>query len=64
MEKLRVYRDGVAADLGLDPTVIAAKSILQDIARNPESAAATLIAQNRWCPWQWELIQPALAAVG
>jgi ribonuclease D len=61
MEKLRVFRDGVAANLELDPTVIAPKSILQDIARNPDTAADRLIAENRWCPWQWELLKPGLA---
>ena len=64
MEKLRVHRDAVAAELGLDPTVIAPKSTLQDVARNPDTAAARLIAENRWCPWQWELLKPVLAAVG
>jgi hypothetical protein len=37
------------------------KSILQDIARNPDTAAARLIAENRWCPWQWELLKPFTA---
>jgi ribonuclease D len=60
MDKLRTYRDKVAADLKLDPTVIAPKSTLQEIARRPETAAAELIAENRWCPWQWELIRPGL----
>jgi ribonuclease D len=62
MEKLRVHRDAVAAELALDPTVIAPKSTLQDIARNPDTAPARLIAENRWCPWQWELLKPALSA--
>jgi ribonuclease D len=60
MEKLRVHRDKIAADLGLDPTVIAPKSILQEIARQPETAASALIAENRWCPWQWDLLRPGL----
>jgi ribonuclease D len=60
MEKIRVHRDAVAAELGLDPTIIAPKSILQDIARQPETAAAALIAENRWCAWQWELLKPAV----
>jgi len=60
MDKLRVHRDKIAAELALDPTVIAPKSILQDIARNPETAAPRLIAENRWCLWQWELLQPGL----
>jgi ribonuclease D len=62
MEKLRLHRDAVAAELGLDPTVIAPKSILQDIARHPETAAPALIAENRWCPWQWELLKAAVLA--
>jgi ribonuclease D len=64
MEKLRVYRDAVAAELDLDPTVIAPKSILQDVARNPDTAAERLIAEHRWCPWQWELLKAALVAAG
>jgi ribonuclease D len=61
MEKLRAFRDKVAADLEMDPTVIAPKSTLQDVARDPETAAARLIAEHRWCPWQWELLKPGLA---
>jgi ribonuclease D len=64
MEKLRAYRDKVAADLDLDPTVIAPKSTLQEISRQPDSAALQLIAENRWCLWQWELLKPALAEAG
>jgi ribonuclease D len=60
MEKIRVHRDAVAAELGIDPTVLAPKSILQEIARQPETAAPALIAENRWCPWQWELLKPGL----
>jgi ribonuclease D len=60
MEKIRLYRDKIAAELQIDPTVIAPKSTLQDIARNPETAAPTLIAENRWCAWQWELLKPGL----
>jgi ribonuclease D len=60
MEKLRIHRDAVAAELAIDPTVIAPKSILQDISRQPETAAPALIAEHRWCPWQWELLKPAV----
>ena len=62
MEKLRVHRDAVAADLAIDPTVIAPKSTLQEVARNPDTAPDRLIAENRWCRWQWELLKPALNA--
>jgi ribonuclease D len=61
MEKVRAHRDKVAHDLGIDPTVIAPKSILQDISRDPENAALALIAENRWCLWQWELLKPGLS---
>ena len=64
MEKLRIHRDTVAGDLNIDPTVIAPKSTLQEIARDPESAPSRLFAENRWCPWQWELLKPAVIAVG
>ena len=57
MEKLRAHRDAIAAELGLDPTVIAPKSILQDVARDPAGAAPALIAENRWCQWQWDLLK-------
>jgi len=60
MEKLRVHRDTLGAELGLDPTVIAPKSTLQEIARNPDTAATNLIAENRWCLWQWELLKTIL----
>jgi ribonuclease D len=61
MEKVRAHRDKVAHEIGIDPTVIAPKSILQDISRDPEAAGPALIAENRWCPWQWELLKPAFA---
>jgi ribonuclease D len=60
VEKLRAHRDKIAGELGLDPTVIAPKSTLQEIARLPNEAPARLIAEHRWCAWQWELLQPAL----
>lgn len=60
LEKLRAQRDKVAAELELDPTIIAPKSTLQDLARNPETAAQILISENRWCPWQWDLLKEAL----
>ena len=63
MEKLRVHRDKIAADLAIDPTVIAPKSTLQEVSRQPDEAPARLIAEHRWCPWQWELLKPVITTV-
>ncbi len=58
-----MHRDAIAAELQIEPTIVAPNSIRQDLARNPDTAADRLIAENRWCPWQWELIKPALVTV-
>ena len=63
IEKLRVHREQIAAELKLDATLLASKSILLDIARDPVEAPDRLIAELRWCPWQWELLKPALVKV-
>jgi hypothetical protein len=60
-EKLRVHRDKVAAELKIEATILAPKSTLLDISREPETAAERLISEYRWSPWQWELLKPALA---
>ncbi|HSI86430.1 MAG TPA: HRDC domain-containing protein [Candidatus Methylacidiphilales bacterium] len=57
LEKLRVKREEVAAREKLDPSLIAAKSILTTIAHNPDAGATQLIQQDRWCPWQAELME-------
>lgn len=62
MEKLRKGRDEIAEKLKLDPSIIASKSTLLDIARDPENGPAKLVAEDRWCPWQAELIAPIIAS--
>ena len=52
-EAIRVYRDKVAAELEIDPTLIATRSHLVQISRDPES-----LLQLQ--PWQQELLAPAL----
>lgn len=58
MEKLRKGRDEIAAALKLDPSFLASKSTLLEIARDPENGATKLVADDRWCQWQADLIDP------
>lgn len=48
--RLRTLRDRQAAELGLDPAIIASKAILIDLARDWEANVHTLL------PWQRELL--------
>jgi len=50
LRQLRKHRDGVAADLKLDPSLIAPKAALEAIANNAPEAGAALL------PWQRELM--------
>lgn len=63
MEKLRKGRDEIAEKLKLDPSLIASKSTLLEIARDPENGAAKLVAEDRWCQWQADLIDPLVKAL-
>ncbi len=63
LEKLRVHRDKVSGELKLDSTLIASKNILMDLARDPVEAVPQLLRENRWCPWQAELMGESLRAV-
>lgn len=51
---LRNYRDKVAGELGLDPTLIANRAQLAQLARDPDKAGEFLL------PWQVNLVLPAL----
>ncbi len=63
LEKLRDARDTAAAKLKLDPTILASKITLYDIARDPDTAPARLVAEDRWCQWQADLLAPALSTM-
>jgi ribonuclease D len=60
-EKIKIGRDKIAAELELDPTLLAPKNMLIELARDPLGAPEQLIAQDRWCVWQAELFKPVLA---
>jgi ribonuclease D len=60
MEQLRKFRDEVAKKLELDASLIASKSTLLEIARDPENGPKRLIAEDRWCPWQNDVLQPVI----
>jgi ribonuclease D len=49
-QQLKAARDRAAADLGLDPSLIAPKATIEVLAANPAAAASRLL------PWQRELV--------
>jgi len=53
-DRLKVYRDKAAKDLNLDPTLIANRSQLSQLAREPNRAAEFLL------PWQVDILEEAL----
>lgn len=57
-DSLKAYRDKVAGDLGIEATLIANRSQLAQLARDPGNPGTVLL------PWQVELIVPALKAKG
>ena len=50
--RLKTRRDAAAANLKLDPALIAPKATLEQIAAEPESALTRLL------PWQLALLDP------
>lgn len=50
VKEIKLKRDKIAADLGLDPSLIAARATLDGIVMEPESASERLM------PWQRELL--------
>ena len=52
VEELRVIRDRRAAELGIDPTLIASKATMYALARNDPGI------QEEQLPWQRELLKP------
>ena len=59
-DRIKADRDRVAAKLGIDPTLIANRSLLAQIARQPRDLDRILL------PWQAELLrsEPALSRTG
>lgn len=57
-EQIRAHRDAIAQRLGLDPTLIATRSQLAILAREPERLAEVLL------PWQAALLQDGAPFVG
>jgi ribonuclease D len=62
LDRIKAYRDHLARELHIDPSLIAPKSILAAIARDTQQAPQKLIDELRWCPWQYEILRPALDA--
>lgn len=56
-ERLRALRDSHAKALGLDPSFIAPRSLLEHLSGSPEQRQA---ARERLLPWQLELISGAI----
>lgn len=56
-DALKLGRDREATRLGIDPTLIASRSQLAELARDPASTAGILL------PWQADLLRPALDAL-
>ncbi len=58
VEKIRKGRDDLAEKLQLDPSLIASKTILYALAQEGPRGLTSLVAENRWCRWQAELLSP------
>jgi ribonuclease D len=56
-DSLKNHRDKAALDLELDPTLIANRSQLAQIAREPDKISETVL------PWQAELLKPGLNSI-
>ncbi|WP_134439975.1 ribonuclease D [Methylacidiphilum caldifontis] len=55
-ELLKNKRNKIASFLGIDPSLIASRTILTEMAINPKSARQKLIEDNKLCPWQADLL--------
>jgi len=60
MEKIKTERDVVAAKLGIEPTLIANRAVISQVARDPNKLDELLL------PWQASLMRdlPSLANNG
>ena len=55
-KRLRAERDKVAEQLGLDPSLLATRAILESLSVHPKDAESTLME------WQYELLSPFVGA--
>jgi len=55
-DKIKNYRNDVAEQLDIDPTLIATRSVVAQLARDPEDLSSLL-------PWQRGLIEPCLGSL-
>lgn len=62
VEQIKKGRDALAAQLELDPSLIASKAILYVLAQEGSAALTSLVGDNRWCSWQAELLRPIIEA--
>ena len=60
VEQIKKHRDGLAVQLDLDPSLIASKAVLYTLAQEGGAALTRLVAENRWCGWQAELLRAAV----
>ena len=62
-DQLKKRRDEIAAGLELDPALIGSKAVLFTLAQDGPPALESLVAENRWCRWQADLLRPAVEAL-
>jgi ribonuclease D len=61
-EHIKKGRDALAAQMGLDPSLIASKLTVYALAAEGPAGAERLIAENRWCRWQADLLKSLIEA--
>lgn len=54
VEPIKLFRDVQAKELGLDPALIASRTVLEDLVINPADAEDTLMR------WQYQIMAPAI----
>ena len=59
-DTIKKGRDELAMKINLDPSLIASKIVLFQIAEEGKEGIDRLLAENRWCQWQAEMIRPLL----
>ena len=57
LEPLKVERDRIASGLGLEPSLLGSRAVLEDIVLDPSCA------KDRLIPWQFELLADAIGSL-